>query len=79
MTHNSLVASQRPHISLIDRRHFGDAVLPKRRYVKQKGPLIEVEAVVHLLTALSHINVRDYAHRPAREAALDRCRCTSRC
>jgi hypothetical protein len=36
VTHNSLVASQRPHISLIDRRHFGDAALPMRLYVKQK-------------------------------------------
>ena len=30
MTHNSLVASQRPHISLIDRRHFDDVALPIR-------------------------------------------------
>jgi len=36
VTHNSLVASQRPHISLIDRRHFDDAALPMRFYVKQK-------------------------------------------
>ena len=30
MTHNSLAANQRPNISLIDRRHFDDAVLPIR-------------------------------------------------
>jgi len=28
VTHNSLVASQRPNISLIDRRHLDDAALP---------------------------------------------------
>ena len=59
MTHNSLVASQRPHISLIDRRHFDDAALPMRFYVKQKRCRFEAADVVRLLTALSHINVHD--------------------
>ena len=36
MTNNSLAANQRPHISLIDRRHFDDAALPMRFYVNQK-------------------------------------------
>jgi hypothetical protein len=57
VTHNSLVASQRPHISLIDRRHFGYAALPIGLYVKPKRCFIEAEGVVHPLTALSHINV----------------------
>ena len=57
VTHNSLVASQRPHISLIDRRHFDDAALPMRFYVKQKRCRFEAADVVRLLTALSHINV----------------------
>ena len=58
MTHNSLEASQRPHISLIDRRHFGYAALPIGLYVKRKRCLFEAEDVVYPLTALSHINVR---------------------
>jgi hypothetical protein len=58
VTHNSLVANQRPHISLIDRRHFGYAALPIGLYVKPKHCFIEAEGVVHPLTALSHINVR---------------------
>jgi hypothetical protein len=37
VTHNSLVANQRPHISLIDRRRFDHAALPI-------GPLIERKA-----------------------------------
>ena len=57
MTHNSLEANQRPHISLIDRRHFDHAALPIGLYVKRKCCLFEAEAVVRLLTALSHINV----------------------
>jgi hypothetical protein len=36
VTHNSLEASQRPHISLIDRRHFDYAALPI-------GPFIETQ------------------------------------
>jgi hypothetical protein len=28
VTHNSLAATQRPNISLIDRRHFDDVALP---------------------------------------------------
>jgi hypothetical protein len=36
VTHNSLEANQRPHISLIDRRHFGYAALPIGPYVKRK-------------------------------------------
>jgi hypothetical protein len=58
VTHNSLVASQRPHISLIDRRHSDDAALPMRFYVKQKRCRFEAGDVVRPLTALSHINVR---------------------
>lgn len=80
MTHNSLVANQRPHISLIDRRHFDDAALPigmldcrtTCAYVKRK-------TVARLLTALSHINVRGLPHRAEREAARHRCRPTARC
>jgi hypothetical protein len=40
VTHNSLEASQRPHISLIDRRHFGYAALPIGPYVKGKRRFI---------------------------------------
>ena len=47
VTHNSLVANQRPHISLIDRRHFDYAALPigafqKRMtaYVKRRLSLV---------------------------------------
>jgi hypothetical protein len=57
VTHNSLEANQRPHISLIDRRHFDHAALPIRLYVKRKRCLFEAEDVIHPLTALSHINV----------------------
>ena len=39
VTHNSLEASQRPHISLIDRRHFDYAALPI-------GPLIETQPLL---------------------------------
>ena len=35
VTHNSLEASQRPHISLIDRRHFDYAALPIGLLVKR--------------------------------------------
>jgi len=58
VTHNSLAANQRPHISLIDRRHFGYAAFPIGLYVKQKCSKSKAAAVVRLLTALSHINVR---------------------
>jgi len=37
VTHNSLVASQRPHISLIDRRHFDYAALPIAPLMKRKA------------------------------------------
>jgi len=57
VTHNSLAANQRPHISLIDRRHFDHAALPIGLYAKQKRCLFEAESVVHPLTTLSHINV----------------------
>jgi hypothetical protein len=58
VTHNSLVATQRPHISLIDRRHLDYAAFPIGPLVKRNGCLCEAEAVARLLTALSHINVR---------------------
>ena len=78
MTHSSLVASQRPHISLIDRRHFGYAALPIGLYVKQKCCLFDAEAVVHPLTALSHLNVPHYRRALLLRAAgymrlLERC------
>ena len=58
MTHNSLEATQRPHISLIDRRHFDDAALPIRIANHwAMGVYVNAEAVVRPLTALSHINV----------------------
>jgi hypothetical protein len=63
VTHNSLEANQRPHISLIDRRHFDHAALPIGLYVKQKSCKSKAEAVVRLLTALSHINVRGLLRR----------------
>src|SRR5437667_3349771 len=69
MTHNSLEANQRPHISLIDRRHFDHAALPIGLYVKRKCCKSKAGAVVRLLTALSHINVRLQA-RAARGASL---------
>jgi hypothetical protein len=37
VTHSSLEANQRPHISLIDRRHFDHAALPIGRYVNQRA------------------------------------------
>jgi hypothetical protein len=63
VTHNSLVATQRPHISLIDRRHLDYAAFPIGPLVKRNGCLCEAEAVAHPLTALSHINVRVLAPR----------------
>jgi hypothetical protein len=57
VTHNSLVANQRPHISLIDRRHFDYAALPIGPLMKCNDCLCEAEAIAHPLTALSHINV----------------------
>jgi hypothetical protein len=57
VTHNGLAANQRPHISLIDRRRFYHAAFPIGLYVKQKSCESKAEAVVCLLTALSHINV----------------------
>ena len=41
MTHNSLVASQRPHISLIDRRHFDYAALPIGLLIRMQACLRE--------------------------------------
>jgi len=59
VTHNSLVANQRPHISLIDRRHFDDAALPIGMLDRRTtSAYVKREAVARLLTALSHINVR---------------------
>jgi len=78
VTHNSLVASQRPHISLIDRRHFDDAALPMRFYVKRKRCTSDAGDVVRPLTALSHINVRVLPRR-MRSAASWRRRSTTRC
>lgn len=58
MTHNSLVASQRPHISLIDRRHIDHAALPIRTFnAWTRGAYVNAGAVARPLTALSHINV----------------------
>jgi hypothetical protein len=58
VTHNSLVANQRPNISLIDRRHFDHAALPIRiRERCTTGVYVNAEAVTRALTALSHINV----------------------
>ena len=58
VTHNSLVASQRPHISLIDRRHFDDAALPIRTNQRfAMSAYVKRNAVARPLTALSHINV----------------------
>ncbi|HZE61932.1 MAG TPA: hypothetical protein VE085_15415, partial [Burkholderiales bacterium] len=59
----------RPHISLIDRRHFDDAALPMRFYVTRKHCKSDAGDVVRLLTALSHINVRVLPRRAEREAA----------
>jgi hypothetical protein len=75
VTHNSLEANQRPHISLIDRRHFDHAALPIRLYVKRKRCVFEAEGIVHPLTTLSHINVPVLA-RGARRGAT---RLTRRC
>jgi len=53
------VANQRPHISLIDRRHFDDAALPVGMLIGiTTNAYVKREAVARLLTALSHINVR---------------------
>jgi len=68
VTHNSLEATQRPHISLIDRRHFDHAALPIGLYVKRKRCKSEAEAVARPLTALSHINVRVLPRRRRRDA-----------
>ena len=58
VTHNSLVANQRPHISLIDRRHFDDAALPIGMSVRlPTSAYVKRNAVARPLTALSHINV----------------------
>lgn len=58
MTHNSLVASQRPHISLIDRRHFDDVALPIRMLMcLTKSAYVKRKAVARPLTSLSHISV----------------------
>jgi hypothetical protein len=82
VTHNSLVATQRPHISLIDRRHLDYAAFPIGPLVKRNGCLCEAEAVAHPLTALSHINVVHAASRRctvsiARMSSCSRCVLTS--
>ena len=80
MTHNSLVANQRPHISLIDRRHFDDVALPIGMLIGiTTSAYVKPKAVARLLTALSHINVRVLPRRAEREAAKLRRRSTTRC
>jgi hypothetical protein len=78
VTHNSLVASQRPHISLIDRRHFDYAALPIRAFEKRNDCSCEAEAIARPLTALSHLNVPHYRRALLLRAAgymrlLERC------
>ena len=64
VTHNSLVANQRPHISLIDRRHFDDVALPIGMLIGiTTSAYVKPKAVARLLTALSHINVRALPRR----------------
>ena len=64
MTHTSLVANQRPHISLIDRRHFDDVALPIGMSMRlTTSAYVKRNAVARPLTALSHIN--DQVHRAA--------------
>lgn len=71
MTHNSLVASQRPHISLIDRRHIDHAALPIRTLnAWTRGAYVNAGAVVRPLTALSHINVRVNRRAPLLRASV---------
>ena len=79
VTHNSLEANQRPHISLIDRRHFDHAALPIGLYVNQKRCKSEAEDVVHPLTALSHINVPVVAQSAWSEAPREICRSRTGC
>jgi hypothetical protein len=57
VTHNSLEANQRPHISLIDRRHLDEAALPIRTTIVAQRVYVNAEVVARPLTALSHINV----------------------
>jgi hypothetical protein len=59
VTHNSLAATQRAHISLIDRRHFW----PRRvahRALPHPHAAHEAVDLTRPLTALSHINVRSH-------------------
>jgi hypothetical protein len=56
VTHRSLVANQRPHISLIDRRHTRLRRVAHQAFWKpHTAP--EAANFAHPLTALSHINV----------------------
>ena len=58
VTHNSLEASQRPHISLIDRRHFDYGRVAHRvPHRCTRCAYVKREAIARPLTALSHINV----------------------
>src|SRR5262249_30049430 len=80
VTHNSLVAIQRAHISLIDRRHTRPRRVPYRASIQLlcRNPRQELLAP---LTEQSHINVpvqrRDASGASAATggwAALDKCR-----
>jgi len=71
VTHNSLEANQRPHISLIDRRHFDDAALPVGTTDRlTRCAYVKAPAVARPLTALSHINVPLYPRAPLLRASV---------
>ena len=70
MTHNSLAASQRPNISLIDRRHFDAVALPIRTPERStRGGYVNAAGPVRPLTAFSHINVPPYRRAPLLRAS----------
>ena len=62
MTNNSLAASQRPYISLIDRRHSSARRVPYR--VRSTPPCHAGRTPLALLTGASHINVEATGARP---------------